>query len=67
MKNKVLSLLLCFVLVFSCGCSKKPKMYTSDESSGVTVYITKTGSKYHSKNCYHLKKSCIEISLEEAV
>ena len=67
MKYKIIAIFLCFVLLFSCSCSKKPKMYTSDEASDVTVYITDTGSKYHTKKCYHLKKSCSEISLEEAV
>lgn len=32
-----------------------------------TVYITKTGEKYHDKGCQYLSKSCIEISLADAV
>ena len=32
-----------------------------------TVYVTKTGKKYHDKNCVHLSKSSIAISLEDAV
>ena len=32
-----------------------------------TVYITKTGSKYHSAGCRYLKKSSIPIDLKEAV
>ena len=31
-----------------------------------TVYITETGTKYHSLGCSHLRRSCIPISLEEA-
>ena len=31
-----------------------------------TVYITKTGEKYHSANCTSLRRSKIEISLSEA-
>ena len=31
-----------------------------------TVYITKTGSKYHSGGCRYLSRSCIPISLSEA-
>jgi hypothetical protein len=31
-----------------------------------TVYITKTGSKYHSDGCRYLSRSCIPISLSEA-
>lgn len=34
-------------------------------SSGVTVYITKTGAKYHKSGCSYLK-SKIEISLSDA-
>jgi methylphosphotriester-DNA--protein-cysteine methyltransferase len=32
-----------------------------------TVFVTKTGKKYHDKNCIHLSKSSIAISLEDAV
>lgn len=32
-----------------------------------TVYVTKTGKKYHDSDCVHLKRSSISISLEEAV
>lgn len=34
--------------------------------SSRTVYITNTGSKYHSAGCRHLKKSKIEIGYDEA-
>lgn len=33
---------------------------------GATVYITKTGEKYHTGGCSYLKKSKIAISLDEA-
>ena len=32
-----------------------------------TVYITKTGSKYHTGNCRYLSRSKIPISLEDAM
>lgn len=32
----------------------------------ITVYVTNTGKKYHRGNCSSLKKSKIEISLEDA-
>lgn len=32
-----------------------------------TVYITKTGSKYHSDGCRYLSRSCIPVSLSEAI
>jgi methylphosphotriester-DNA--protein-cysteine methyltransferase len=31
-----------------------------------TVYVTKTGKKFHSESCVHLSKSSIPISLEDA-
>lgn len=34
--------------------------------SNVIVYITKSGSKYHSAGCEYLSKSCIPITLTEA-
>jgi len=36
------------------------------QAKEITVYITKTGNKYHRAGCKYLKKSCIPISLEEA-
>lgn len=35
-------------------------------SASTTVYITRTGSKYHRAGCRYLSKSAIPISLEEA-
>jgi hypothetical protein len=32
----------------------------------VTVYVTRTGGKYHSAGCQYLSKSCIPISLSDA-
>src|SRR6185436_17742635 len=37
------------------------------KSEGVTVYITRTGSKYHREGCRSLARSMIPLSLEEAV
>lgn len=39
---------------------------TPEEKKEVTVYITKTGKKYHGGSCRYLKKSKIAISLKEA-
>jgi len=36
-------------------------------SDAQTVYITKTGSKYHSAGCRYLSRSQIPISLEKAI
>ncbi|HZY79290.1 MAG TPA: hypothetical protein VFE50_07200 [Cyclobacteriaceae bacterium] len=40
---------------------------TSHASEAQTVYITKTGKKYHRAACQYLRKSQIEISIREAV
>lgn len=38
----------------------------SGSTSTMTVYITKTGSKYHRSGCQYLARSCYSISLSEA-
>lgn len=38
----------------------------SSESQSVTVYITRTGIKYHRAGCRYLSKSCIPIDIKEA-
>ena len=44
--------------------------YTNDniatETKDIIVYVTKTGTKYHSAGCRYLSKSCIPISLSDA-
>lgn len=37
-----------------------------EDTTTVTVYITRTGTKYHSAGCSYLKSSSIEITLDEA-
>ena len=37
------------------------------QCSAQTVYITKTGKKYHKEHCRYLKHSKIEITLEKAI
>ena len=37
-----------------------------EDEQGVTVYITKTGAKYHRLGCRYLSKSCIPIKLKDA-
>lgn len=47
--------------------SKEDPGKKAQQQEAITVYITKTGSKYHRAGCRYLSKSCIPISLEEAV
>lgn len=61
MKPKILKtvvLIILCTLLFS---------FVSAASGTTTVYITDTGEKYHSYGCQYLRKSCISISLSDAV
>jgi hypothetical protein len=44
-----------------------PKDPTGKDVSDPTVYITKTGQKYHADGCQYLSQSKIPIKLSEAV
>ena len=48
------------------GTYAKTTTTSSDKKKEVTVYITKTGSKYHRGDCRYLWNSKIAISLENA-
>lgn len=37
-----------------------------EKKQTVTVYVTKTGAKYHTYGCQYLSKSCIAIELDKA-
>lgn len=41
--------------------------FTAVNLSAQTVYITKTGTKYHSTDCRYLSQSKIAVDLDEAV
>jgi len=36
------------------------------ETKEVTVYVTRTGKKYHRAGCRYLKKGCIPLTLKDA-
>jgi len=44
----------------------RPKEQPKEEAQETTVYITKSGSKYHRAGCRYLSKSMIPISLKDA-
>ena len=62
--KKILALLLSLSLVLCCACGSETN--TTIEENSETVYVTKSGSKYHSYGCIYLKKSCIEKDLSVA-
>ena len=39
---------------------------SSAAAAGITVYVTRTGRKYHRATCRHLRRSKIPVSIEEA-
>ena len=44
----------------------EPTSVVQDDNKSITVYVTKTGSKYHRSGCRYLSKSKIAINLETA-
>lgn len=50
----------CYVIV-------KAKKTTSSSTDSTTVYITRTGEKYHRYGCRYLRQSCIPVSLKSAL
>lgn len=58
-KERIISV---FLIVLVCLFTVTAYAYNGDE----TVYVTKTGEKYHVYTCSYLK-SCIPITLEDAV
>lgn len=61
LKKQLLTFLLVAGMIFSLP-------FTTFAASGdTTVYVTKTGEKYHSNGCQYLRKSQIAVSLQDAV
>jgi len=61
LKKQLLTLLLVVGMIFSLS------LTTFAASGNTTVYVTRTGEKYHSNGCQYLRKSQIAISLQDAV
>ena len=61
LKKQLLTLLLVVGMVFSLP------LTTFAASGNTTVYVTRTGEKYHRNGCQYLRKSKIAISLQDAV
>ena len=65
MKQKMKSI-ISTILVFSTLILVMPINVLAADGS-TTVYVTKTGEKYHTSGCQYLRKSKISISLQDAV
>ena len=48
------------------GVSDTKSNYSKGNQRGVTVYVTKSGSKYHEKGCSYLSDDAIPISVKDA-
>ena len=67
MRKLVLLLLLFSVSLFpSFAPAPVPAPLARVHPMSETVYVTKTGSKYHRSSCHHLKKSKIRTTKSEA-
>ena len=65
-----LSVILLLLLVLGCGPDSptaSDQAVTPPVPKSRTVFVTRTGEKYHARSCIHLSSSKIPISIEEAV
>jgi hypothetical protein len=58
--RRTLLVVACLLAVLPAASIAQPK------AASETVYVTKTGEKYHRESCRHLAKSKISISLDDA-
>jgi len=59
-------ILLAFLLPFG-GSIAMPVSHSIEQQKEVTVYITRTGKKYHRDGCRYLSKSKIKITKKDAI
>ena len=64
--KKILALLLSLSFIFCCACGNTEESVHEESGYEETVYVTNSGSKYHSDGCVYLKYSSNEIDLSEA-
>jgi hypothetical protein len=62
----VLLAVLCFGTFQALATAGSPAPAPMAEPASTTVYVTKTGAKYHRGTCQYLRKSKIAITLSEA-
>ena len=74
MKRKIALFIVALSLLFSISIQSSyavvedasKTIIAATQTKSVTVYITKTGKKYHKAGCRHLKQSKISIKLKDA-
>lgn len=57
---------LVFLVILGVELSTLLDAQTKEQSKDVTVYVTRTGAKYHKEGCRYLSKSMIPMKLSEA-
>ena len=67
MKSRIQAVLLLVLLAFGMLLAGSPRgLGAAEQQQEVTVYITKSGKKYHRSTCSYLSKSKTAISLKDA-
>ena len=62
-----LAIALAFVGVASTNTAPAaPSLAAQRDESRATVYVTRTGERYHRGSCHHLRRSKFAVSLSEA-
>ena len=64
--RRLLTLLISLALLMGGAPQPQPTPQQSDQKKEITVYITRTGKKYHRAGCSSLRSSSIPISLKDA-
>jgi hypothetical protein len=67
--RRLIPLILAFLMlgaVFAVPPVQQPTPQQQVQTKEQTVYVTKTGKKYHTANCRYLSKSKIPMSLKDA-
>ena len=63
-RAKILGAIVFSIVFIAAG---TPVIEAKNTADTTTVYVTKTGEKYHTGKCSYLRKSKIEKSLSDAV
>lgn len=68
MRRFLVSITILGLLVAMCGVvgCRSADNSNSGEADGTSVYITRTGAKYHRGSCSYLRQSRIAVTLSEA-
>jgi hypothetical protein len=66
--RRLLTLVICLAALtggaFLLPQAREPQV--AEQQKEVTVYVTRTGKKYHRASCSHLRQSSIPLSLADA-